>query len=334
MRYFAVIGLLVIACGAFAFHNDHPQYREFVAYINKYNKIYTTREEIDTRFSIYQESLKKIEKLNAENSTATYAVTKFADMTLEEFYKYPCGGNLMDIKHHNQPQISVHENVEVPASWDWTEHGATTPVKDQKQCGSCWAFSAIGNIEGAWFLGGNNLTSLSEQEIVDCSISNAGCSGGWPYLAMQDMLLTPESGIIETEIGYPYTATTDTCAFNAAKKGALIKSFKSYCTEDTPDCDETNMASLLYSTGPLSACLDASPFQYYSSGIIPASSCNPSNIDHCITIVGYDTDAKTKTPYWKIKNSWGVGWGEQGFVKLTRNDGACGINKVITMAQV
>jgi len=297
--------------------------------LKRYGKNYETREEFLSRFQIFKENLKIIEKLNSKGSKATFGITKFSDMTKEEFHSFPCGtDNLKSLSiSKNKIQLSpLKSKSGIPVSWDWTEHGAVTPVKNQGSCGSCWAFSCIGNIEGAWFLKGHPLTNLSEQQFVDCSASNSGCGGGWPYLAMEDIAQFQNQ--VDTEVGYPYTEQNGKCTFSKSDVGASFKTFSIFCNEHTQVCSEIKMASTLYTDGPLSACLDATPFQFYTGGIIDSSDCSSIQIDHCITLVGYGSS--NGTDFWKIKNSWGADWGEKGFVRLEKGKGACGINVAVT----
>jgi len=315
------------------------QHEAFVTWMHKHNKKYASGKEFHTRFGHFKHSLNQVARLNAGNDGAAYGLNQFADMGYKEFRAMPCGvDKLTDLKKpagFNQTISDLAADVKnmkaAPTSWDWTQHGAVTPIKNQEQCGSCWAFSTIGNIEGVWKLGGNQLIGLSEQQEVDCTQDCYGCSGGFPYLAMKD-LLSDSEGKVDTEASYPYTAANGQCSFKSNSVGATITGYKSYCTESTADCSEDNMATLLYNKGPLSACLDAGPMQYYQGGIQNPSSCSPDSIDHCITIVGYGETNGVK--FWKIKNSWGTGWGEQGYYQLIRGTGACGINKVITMSSV
>jgi len=333
--------LAVLFCLSFAIQRPTilEERRLFAQFMRTYNKNYETQNEFDHRFQVFRTNLHEIEKRNRMSTTATYNITKFADMTQEEFRKYPCGVNkLSDLKPKNpnfRPVIAQPEEFvgDVPTSFDWVAKGAVTPVKDQQQCGSCWAFSTIGNIEGVWFLAGNTLTSLSEQEIVSCSTTDYGCEGGWPFWALTDMLSSPYQGRLDTETGYPYTSGSGdngVCQFQTSDVGATIKSYKSYCTESTAACTETQMQQLLISYGPLSVCLNAGPMQYYQGGVDQPTDCDPNSIDHCVTLVGYGVD--NGVPFWRLKNSWNTSWGEKGFYRLIRGTGACGINKVITVA--
>jgi len=317
---------------------------DFNAFIVKHNKQYGNVDEKMHRFHIFQANMAKAAILNVEDPSATYGASKFADMTEAEFFDYPCGGLLTELK--DLPTTSKRAVIpyqptslaQAPDSFDWTTQGAVTPVKDQGQCGSCWAFSTIGNIEGAWFLDGNTLLSLSESELVDCSAKDFGCSGGWPFWALEDILASPYNGRIATEASYPYVAKDASCTFKTATVGAKFSNYTNYCNEETAPCTEAQIQDLLQKKGPLSVCLNATPMQLYSSGVSNPAKCDPNGIDHCVTLVGWGVDAKTNAPYWKLKNSWGTVWGEQGYYRLIRGvadkNGACGINRVITAVTI
>jgi len=298
--------------------------------------------EYEHRFKVFKANMEKVALLNAEDS-ATYGVTKFADMTEAEFYQYPCGGSLSSLKTPASykrtvpPQFTPSVQAP-PASFDWTTQGAVTPVKDQGQCGSCWAFSTIGNIEGAWFLAKNPLISLAEGELVDCSTKDLGCSGGWPFWALQDIMASPYNGRIATEQSYPYVPKNAACQFKTATVGASFSNYTNYCNEQTAPCTELQMQELLQTKGPLSVCLNATPMQMYARGVSNPSSCDPNGIDHCVTLVGWGVDEATNLKYWKLKNSWGAAWGEAGYYRLIRGvadkNGACGINRAVTAVTI
>jgi len=338
-----VLGLLHVAVSLSHVPASHPAFHKFSDFMKTYNKKYDTPEEFQSRFKTFVQNLEKIDQLNANSKGAKYNVTQFSDMTREEFRKYPCGVEKLstltpqrpDFKYNYGDLKELTKNMPAPPpSWDWTTKGAVTPIKNQGQCGSCWAFSTIGNIEGVNFVTKGTLLSLSEQEEVDCSHTSYGCGGGWPFWAMSDILGPPANGGIDSESGYPYTAEDGTCAFSTSDQLTAITSYKSYCTEQTAVCDETAMAQLLVTLGPLSACLDATSMQSYTGGVDNPTDCDPTYIDHCITIVGYGNDPSSGLNFWKIKNSWGTGWGEAGYYRLVRGTGACGINSVITVASV
>jgi len=298
------------------------QFRKFMF---TYDKQYKTPQEYVKRQQIFIENFAKINELNAQHPLTQYAITKFSDMTVDEFRQFPCGGDLNRFATTKPKTVAHTPKADAPAAWDWTEHGAVTPIKNQLDCGSCWAFSCVGCIEGAWFLAGHPLTNLSEQQFVDCSQSNYGCSGGWPYTAISDMM-TDYKGQIDTETAYPYTAEDGTCAFSESEVGATIASENVYCNEQTSPCDEGDMVTNMYTTGPLSVCLDATQFQFYSSGII--TDCSTIQIDHCITLIGYGN--ANSTDFWRVKNSWGTDWGMDGFAMIQRGVGCLSINVAVT----
>lgn len=339
MRVLLVVALCCVA--AFAISTtipDSASRSQFLTFIRTYKKNYT-HDEVPMRYQNFKKNMEELVKRQKANPNARYNITKFFDMSREEFRSFPCGvdklSQLNSLRPNFVPNLNTDAipNIDVPDNFDWTTKGAVTPIKNQEQCGSCWAFSTIGNIEGVWFLAGNKLTSLSEQQEVSCSTTDYGCSGGWPFWALTDMLASPYNGRIDTESGYPYTSgggDNGVCSWSTSDVGATIKSYKSYCTEQTAPCQETQMQQLLVTYGPLSVCLDAGPMQYYQGGIDNPSDCDPNAIDHCVTMVGYGVD--NGVAFWKIKNSWGTDWGENGYYRLIRGTGACGINKVITIA--
>jgi len=306
------------------------------------------------RFGNFQENLRKIERLNANpKRTATYGVTQFSDLSHEEFRSMPCGhSNLNDINNRRPnfvprmgrlPELVAPEAI--PSSWDWEQMGAVTGVKNQGQCGSCWAFSTIGNVEGVNFLQTKTLVSLSEEQVVDCSTQSGdeGCDGGWPFWAMTDMDASPFSGYWDTEASYPYIAgngVSGNCSFKTSEEGAIETTYLSFCqtVNPTAPCGMQQTQQLLMKYGPLSACLNAESMESYNSGVDnPGSSCDPTQIDHCITLVGWGVDNSTAAPYWRIKNSWSTSWGEQGYYRLYRDNsnngaGQCGITSVLTSA--
>merc|ERR1712032_154814 len=196
--------------------------------------------------------------------------------------------------------------------------GAVTPVKNQGQCGSCWSFSTTGALEGAWEVATGNLVSLSEEMLVDCSKKNNGCQGGSMDLAIQYV----ESTGLCTEKSYPYIAgggKAGTCKASSCTLG-LAKGAVSGFHDVSKNSEKALMSALMQ--GPVSIAVEAdkSVFQSYRSGVMTRM-CG-ANLDHGILAVGYGTE--DGTPCWKVKNSWGSVWGDDGYANLERGKGGSG----------
>jgi len=324
----------------------------FSDYVKKYEKPYANHlNEYQERFKHFQNSLKRIDSLNRKyNPMTQFATNKFSDMSVEEFKS-----TYLMKKMNPQdlapscftPQSLPTVNVkDLPESIDWRQKGVINPIKDQGMCGSCWAFSVVGNMESQYAIKYNKLLSFSEQMIVDCSkgcteaynqkVCNMGCNGGWMWTAMYDIIGWKG---IESEQDYPYTARDSQCNKDNTK---LIPSLVNYtCLSGSKGpASEDAMTSFLAYNGTLSVALNADLLMDYSSGIInpfvPSWECDPTAIDHAVVIVGYGQEYSwgIMTKYWIVRNSWGQSWGEKGYFRLYRGEGLCGINTAVLYAEM
>ena len=285
---------------------------EFSLFQKQYGKVYAAPEEARYRLAVFNDNLKKIEKHNAKHLPWTLGVNKFADIGAEEF-SYKFCGCAKDPKSRSGRITPIYGDA--PARVDWREKGAVTPVKDQASCGSCWAFSTTGTVEGAYAIKTGKLVSLSEQQLMDCTYGPEyacyGCSGGWPERALR---YVASHGLC-TEEDYPYMEVESECRDSSCEVAV-----KTVDRVVLPQGDEESLANAVALT-PVSITLDASGMQLYKSGII--TSCT-ENVNHGVLAVGYGVEEESGIKYWIVKNSWGEDWGEEGYCRIEKDVGGMG----------
>jgi len=278
-----------------------------------YGKTYLAAEEAH-RYEVFKSNLDFVNNWDEAARGFSVGINQFADLTAEEFGVFYRGTRIT--KELNN-MIEADVSTAAPTV-DWRTKGAVTGVKDQGQCGSCWAFSTTGSVEGAYFLAKGSLVSLSEQNLVDCSGAegNQGCNGGLMDSAFQYII---KNHGIDTEASYPYHAVDSNCKFNAANIGATISGFTDVGQSESSLLTASNKQ-------PISVAIDAShsSFQLYKTGVYNEPACSPTSLDHGVLVVGYGSE--NNQDYWLVKNSWGSGWGQQGYIFMSRNkNNQCGI---------
>jgi len=321
MKFAAVICLLLVVGSTMAIDLTMPSLlKEWKIFKSTYGKTYETKADELYRFGVFIKNMEISKKLNEmPGNKAEYGVTQFSDLSQEEFKATFLTFRPNNISIDTTPITSNGATATPPCSINWVSKGATTPIYNQGQCGSCWAFSATEQIETMFYLGGAGpLTELSMQQITSCDTTCDGCNGGWPYLAYE---YVESAGGIETYASYPYssgTGITGTCKFQASEVFAKVTSWK-YISQSASG--EATMGSTVCSTSPLSICVDASTWQNYKGGIV-TSGCG-TQLDHCVQAVGLVQNGNP--PYWIVRNQWGVTWGEQGYIYLEYGVDMCGL---------
>ena len=326
--------VLVFALVASEMDIDAIMFQQFQKFIKKYRKKYNSINEFLARYEVFRRNVMEIFK--EENGSYRQGITKFSDLTQQEFAKTYLNLNYNALAVANFNPYIVKSTNAAPDSWDWTQKGYVSPVKDQGSCGSCWAFSTVGNLEGLYYKEKGVMKTFSEQMLVDCDTYDSGCNGG---LMENTFTWLKENGGIMTDTDYPYKGRKGTCQSDETKYVDMqitgyTKLGSGSSTWDPVDEDE--IKEFLYETGPLAVALNANPLQTYSSGILDktSSQCPTSGMNHAVTMVGYGHDDSQDKDYWIVKNSWGKNWGEDGYFRIRRGTGCCGINCYITTATV
>ena len=294
---------------------------DFNRFIIKYDKEYSAKEYLK-RFRVFSDNMKHIEMMNETNDGVIYEMNEFGDYTSEEFNTYYKG--YVPTKNYKCLQF-FDVDLNYNDNWDWREMRAVTSVKNQGQCGSCWAFSATGSMEGALAISTGNLQNLSQQQLIDCSTSygNFGCRGGLMDYAFEYAI---DNGVcLDRDV--PYEGIGKDCNDQELNCNKIAKF--SHCVDVKPN-NELSLLLAVQQT-PVSVAIEADSriFQFYKSGIITDSNCG-TTLDHGVLIVGFSRD--DDQDFWIVKNSWGKGWGENGYVRIARTssqnfEGICGIAK-------
>jgi hypothetical protein len=317
--FFALAGLVAAT---------DPAFFQFTQFVAKYGKYYQTQEEFDYRFQAFKANLDRIEDLNEMNVKAggkpVHGVNIFADLPRHEFAQ-----RLMkNLTNAPAPGTEVAPKPEAPlADVDWRTKGAVTAVKDQGQCGSCWAFSATEATESFYYListSTHKLYDLSAQQVTACTYNYNGCNGGWPKDGYTNGIIARQGE--DGDASYPYNIPqAGNCKFGATGKAdapeAWLTTYKSYANGQ--------LQNILSTVGPPSVCVAADAWQTYTGGIL--KSC-PGSVDHCVQAVGF-TQSGTE-PYWVVRNSWGASWGEKGYIYLdmaANNGDICHLQEYMTV---
>jgi C1A family cysteine protease len=305
-----------------AFLDENDEWRQFNHFQERFSKVYENIGELEARFTIFRENLRNIVIHNLDRSqNFTMGVNQFTDLTPEEF-KAKWVGGYKQLQSFGCGSFSSHGS-NLPDSIDWTTKGVVNSIRDQGQCGSCWAFATTANAESVWAISTGNLLDLSEEFLVDCASGagyfNLGCNGGTPDSAFKYMINNGQC----TETSYPYTAKDGSCQ-KCTSAGVKFTG----CSDVTPKDQVALKAAVAKQPVVIAIEADTRYFQSYSSGILTDAAKCGTTLDHAVEIVGYGTE--NGIDYWKVRNSWGNSWGESGYIRIqksssTNDIGVCGL---------
>lgn len=311
----AIAAALVATASARLFPEDPAQQKAlWEAFKRDHGRSYESMDEETHRFHLFLENVKLADHRNdmerKHGGNAVFGITKFSDLSQAEFESRFLTAD-PSLKTSIKNVVSIERPVDTTAGLvDWS--GVyTTPVKDQGYCGSCWAFSATEQIESDAIRQLGVTYQLSAEQITQCASAAFGCGGGWTEVAYG---YVKQAGGMVTDSVYPYTSyqgVTGQCKVDTSQAVVGITGFSTIN-------GESQMASYVQGTGPLSVCVDASTWNAYNGGIM--SVCGQS-VNHCVQAVGVDVSGG----YWKVRNSWGPGWGESGYIRLAYGKNTCAI---------
>jgi C1A family cysteine protease len=318
--------------GAVAASESHDFKAMWEQFRLEYNKTYSANEEQE-RFEIFKVNVVEAEARDKEEPHASFGINQFSDLTDDEFLGYMGHIPELDAEDESIPSLPDAEfaDAKIPDSIDWTGK-ATTPIKSQGTCGACWAFSATEQMESDYILQMGipesqvNESELSFMQAVECNEEGAhktaGCMGGNPnegYKMAMALGMMTDKDYPKPSGSRPFSqAGKAGCQYDKSKVKVRVSSYMNVAKKD-----EAKMKSYIGSTGPLSACGDSKGWKGYKSGVL--KSCSPSGAAHCFQIVGYGKDDGVE--YWKVRNSWGKGWGEQGHIRIKMGENLCHINR-------
>ena len=327
---FGLFAVLAASCVSVQAHPEHVEalnegshFHHFTAWLQEHKPKYVNNvEEVAKRFTIFAKNLDLIREHNKKGLSFWLDLTSLTDLTPEEFRTFYLNPKMKDVSKKTSSSKFSHANVVAVDKIDWREKGAVTGVKNQGMCGSCWAFSSTGSMEGINFIKTGNLTSLSEEQLVNCDKVDKGCDGGIMDNAFKYVI---NNGGIDTEKDYPYHQFSIWRTCDKTKEDDHVVTISDY--EDVPVGNKDALLQAI-SAQPVSIAIEADHFvfQNYGGGVITGNNCG-DQLDHGVLAVGFDTTADE--PYWIVKNSWGASWGEKGYVRLAINvedsNGQCGI---------
>jgi len=307
MKSFAVF-LAVLAVAAASVKE------EWTSFKTSHGKKYSGEEE-EIRYSIWEANKEMVEAHNAAGHSWTMALYEWSDWTQEEFEEKKLGYKKGDLP--SGETVIFDDSIPRAQDIDYRNEGKVSQVQNQGQCGSCWAFSGAGAIEGMTKANGGQLINLSEQQFLDCC--QGSCQGGLEPMCFEN----GRNGVM-AESSYPYEGRDGSCRFHANQAVTRTNGYRN------GGGGESGLESTLAQVGyPVSVAVHVgSSFQHYSGGIFSDPSCANGQLNHAVLAVGFKKSGGT--PYWIVKNSWGGSWGESGYIYARQGENFCGISNDVS----
>lgn len=354
IKLFVIFGVLACALATSTFHADCDSH--FKLFQRRFMKRYHSEDQLAKRREIFCENMKKVDALNELNGKHgnVFGVTKFSDQSEEETKILLGRASGSPPEHAKSVRKPVKRGPFDADSTkvDWSAAGMTTPVKNQGQCGSCWAHSATEAAESEWMIRGNAPWEFSVQQVASCDTTSQGCGGGWTQAAYAYLQGLPAQEGLGSNAWGPYVQSmTSQCTSASCTESCSDLDFEGIVTEasltgyyatltgfdyaipecsNNRHCNSQNMTAFAESVallGPPSVCVNANTWVSYTGGVMTTSACGGNgilNMDHCVQLTGYNAEAET--PYWIVRNSWATDWGENGYIFLEFDDtNPCGI---------
>mmetsp|Transcript_45523 Transcript_45523/g.105512 ORF Transcript_45523/g.105512 Transcript_45523/m.105512 type:complete len:390 (-) Transcript_45523:107-1276(-) len=352
---------VLLACCALLVSSASPR-EQFEEYKIQFGKVYESETEEEMRFDVFKGALERIAEGNKRNGQPVFGLTPMSDRKPEESFKRGRKG-YGDTRFIHSAKIytPAQANANLPAAIDWRLTTAVTPVKNQGQCGSCWAFSTAEEVESQYALQVSDgyAATFSPQQIASCVEACDGCAGGDTVTAYEYLKGSPG---LASSFFWPYAqgltplhscsakACTESCSSHNLNELGVYETYIGPAAKvtgfeyATPACagacenqDLTKLASSLVNAGPVSVCVNAGSWNDYTGGVLTAEGCGSmaaDELDHCVQLVGYNTSVADGSPYWIVRNSWAASWGEEGYIYLQFDANTCGLADEATIVKL
>jgi len=327
--------LVLVSTTAFAKPSLNQQWAEFK---ERHGKSYASLTEENHRREVWKEEMEMVDSHNreAEEGLHTYTLgeNEFSDLTFQEFLHTMTGYNeSLDFDVLSDPTLEgkfQEDTFGFPQSWDCRDHGLVSTVRSQGSCGSCWAFAAVGAVEGAWAKEKGQLYRLSEQELIDCDKSDGGCHGGGISSALT--WVHNHRGLAKNAdygVGH-YHPSQGNCHHKEEETVASLKRVRHVASKN-----EADLKRAVHNAGPVAMSVHVNKkFKAYKSGIFNDPACPKNSANHALLTVGWKYSTKYKKTKWIVKNSWGKSWGQGGYIYLEYGKNVCGMAKSPLYAEV